>query len=188
MYNHCFVEHNNTDQISEKGYLVCPECSEFFEPCLRNSFELHVKNGKHETCLKCEKKFGSSRKEEFNFHCDYAHSTASDIPCPTCDLTFTSSDRKMLERHMQKKHVVGPCPHCKQLKGTSLLFVTKERFAKHHELEHSTSELLGCECLDKIARNVKAPYDVKNEFDVKFEDAYDYSTEILKMNFGLCFL
>ena len=107
MYNHCFVEHNNTDQISDKGYLVCPECSEFFEPFLRNSFELHVKNGKHETCLKCEKKFGSSSKEEFNFHCEYAHSTASDIPCPECDLTFTSSDRKMLERHMQKKHVVG---------------------------------------------------------------------------------
>eukprot|EP00092_Neocalanus_flemingeri_P007418 GFUD01008011.1.p1 GENE.GFUD01008011.1~~GFUD01008011.1.p1 ORF type:complete len:2535 (+),score=676.26 GFUD01008011.1:509-8113(+) len=178
MYNHCFLEHNNTEHISKKGYLVCPECSEFFEPTLRNSYEIHVKNGKHETCAKCEKKFCSSMKDEFNFHCDYEHSSASDIPCPKCDLTFTSSDKRLLERHLQKNHCVGPCPHCKQIKSVCLFFVTKEHFAKHHEQEHSTSKILGCDCLDRIARNVQLPYDNKNEFDIKSEDAYDLSEQI----------
>jgi len=177
MHQHCFVDHNNTEHISKNEYLVCPECSEFFEPSLKHSFDIHVKNGKHETCSKCDKKFSSSRKDEFNFHTDFDHNLDTDEPCPTCDLKFTSSDQKLLEKHMQKKHQVGPCPHCKEF-GKSLLFVTKERFAKHHESEHGTLAILGCDCFKKIAKNVQAPYDIKNEFDVKSEDAYDLSEQI----------
>ena len=66
MYNHCYVEHNNTKHISKKGYQVCPECSEFFLSGLKRSYELHV--GIHLTCKKCELKFGKSKKEEFKFH------------------------------------------------------------------------------------------------------------------------
>ena len=149
MYNHCYVEHNNTKHISKKGYQVCPECSEFFLSGLKRSYDVHVTAGIHLTCKKCELKFGKSKKEEFRFHCDFLHRVDSDIPCGTCDLVF-SSDQKLMERHRNQQHVVGLCPYCREIFGHNLFFLTKERFTKHHEEKHMFYETLGwCYCLDR---------------------------------------
>jgi len=178
MFNHCYVEHNNTKRISEKGYLVCPECSEFFESCLQRSYDLHVKTGIHLACSKCELKFGKSKEDEFKFHQDFAHQADSDVPCGTCDLVFTYSDTKLLERHRKEEHKVGPCPHCKEISEGNLLFVTKERFIKHHDQEHSLLATLGCHCVENIGGDSEVHGDIKTEFFVKGEDAYDLSEQI----------
>jgi len=162
MFNHCYVEHNNTEHISEKGYLVCPECSEFFESCLQRSYDLHTKTGIHLTCSKCELKFGKSKEDQFKFHQDFAHQAVSDVPCGTCDMVFTSSDTKLLERHRKEEHKVGPCPHCKEISKGNLLFVSKERFMKHHGLEHSLLTTLGCHCAEIINGDVKVHGDIKS--------------------------
>jgi len=175
MYNHCYVEHNNTKHIIKKGYQVCPECSEFFLSGLKRSYDLHVTAGIHLTCKKCELKFGQSRKEEYRFHCDFLHRAESDIPCGTCDLVFSSSDRKMLERHRKQKHVVGPCPHCRESSAGQLMFVTQERFAKHHKEKHLPYELLGCYCLDMMMNGM-------SESEVDDSDSDDESQGIKRKN------
>ena len=66
----------------------------------------------------------------FKFHCEFAHINDRDLKCGTCDLSFTTHDSRICEKHKKMEHNIGPCPHCTKI-GLNLKFISKERFKKH---------------------------------------------------------
>jgi len=175
MYQHCYTEHDDKILAKEKGYFVCPECFEFFAPGLINSYENHVKKGVHLTCDKCEKKFAKCNNDLYKFHCEFAHKAETDAACGECDMAFVITDAKLAESHRKKPHVYGPCQHCSELSNKYLMFATKERFSKHHEISHSSS-VRDCSCIEDINKDDDDL--LKAEFDVKGEDAYDLTEQV----------
>ena len=97
-------------------------------------------------------------------------------------------------RNIKKmEHNIGPCPHCTEI-GLNLKFISKERFKKHHDLEHSTLALLsgGCNCslnnedkLDTFYSDVKEEIAMKEQItventagDVIQFDFYNFKSEV----------